>query len=423
MSAPRVVIVGGGFAGLEAAKALRRTPVRVTVADRTNHHVFQPLLYQVATAALSPGDISKPIRSILRRRRNVEVVLGEVAAVEPDARRIRFGDGTVLAYDWLILAPGARHAYFGRPEWEGNAPGLKTLEDALEIRRRVLMAFERAERTEAQADRARHLTFVVVGAGPTGVELAGALAEISRFALRRDFRRIDPRHARILLLEGGPRVLPSYPEALSAKAARALGRLGVEVHTDTLVTEVDAGGVVAAGQRLAATTVIWAAGNQARGLVGSIGAPLDRQGRVLVDPDCSAPGHAAVLVLGDAAAFTHDARYDVLPGIAPVAMQQGRHAARVVRADLAGRPRPAFRYADKGQLAVIGRGQAVADLGRIRLGGMVAWLAWIFVHIAYLIGFANRILVLFQWAWSYLTFERGARLITGVWRPEDGADR
>jgi len=415
---PHVVIVGGGFGGLFAAKAMRRMAVRVTLVDRTNHHVFQPLLYQVATAALSPGDISKPIRSVLRRHRNVEVLLGEVSRVRLAEREIELSDGATLGYDFLLLAPGSRHAYFGHPEWEMRAPGLKTLEDALEVRRRVLLAFERAERAPSPEERQRHLTFVVVGGGPTGVEVAGALAEIKRFVLRRDFRRIDPSDATVMLLEGTPRLLPTYPESLSRRAKESLRRLGVDVRTETMVREVVPGMVDAGAWRIPADTVIWAAGNVSSPLLQTLGIPLDRQGRVEVQPDCSIPGHPEAFVIGDAAAFRHDPRYALLPGTSPAAMQQGRHVARTIRDDPAGRARKPFRYFHKGELAVIGRGRAVADLGRLRLSGLVAWLAWIFVHIFYLIGFANRVLVLFQWAWSYLTFERGARLITREWRPQ-----
>jgi len=419
---PHVVIVGGGFGGLEAAKRLSRLPLRVTLVDRANHHVFQPLLYQVATAALSPGDISKPIRSVLRRRRNVSVLLGEVARVDLPARTVHLVDGAAFAWDYLVLAPGSRHSYFAHPEWEVRAPGLKTLEDALEIRRRVLLAFERAERAETSDERRRHLTLVVVGGGPTGVELVGALAEIKRYVLRRDFRRIDPREATVMLLEGGPRILPTYPVVLSERAEEALRRLGVEVRVETLVGAIEPGAVVAGALRIPADTVIWAAGNVTSPLLRSLHVALDRQGRVEVEPDCSVPGHRDVFVVGDGAAFRHDRRYPSLPGIAPVAMQQGRYVARAIGDDLRARPRRPFRYADKGQLAVIGRGQAVADLGRIRMSGFVAWFIWIFLHIYYLIGFANRVLVLFQWAWSYVTFERGARLITSAWRPQASAE-
>ena len=416
---PHVVIVGGGFAGLEAAKRLGRAPVRVTLIDRANHHVFQPLLYQVATAALNPADISKPIRSVLRRQKNVTVQLGDVTRIDLAGSTVHTLDGEAIGWDWLIIATGARHAYFGHPDWEVLAPGLKTIEDALEIRRRVLLAFERAERADTPEERQRHLTFVVVGGGPTGVEVAGALAEIKRHALLRDFRRIDPRDATVLLLEGGPRILPSYPPALGDRAKQALRRLGVEVRTESMVTSISRGEVLCAGWRIPTDTVIWAAGNAARPVAETLSIDLDRQGRVKVEADCSVPGHPRVLVLGDAAAFTHDERFKLLPGIAPVAMQQGRHAADLIRDSLAGRERKPFRYADKGQLAVIGRGYAVAEIGSLRLSGFFAWMTWILLHIYYLIGFANRVLVLFQWAWSYLTFERGARLITHGWAPAE----
>jgi len=416
--APRVVIVGGGFAGLAAAKRLSRLPVRVTVVDRTNHHLFQPLLYQVATAAINPSDIAQPIRSILRKRRNVEVLLGEVERVDAPGKRLVLTDGAALGYDYLILAPGIRHSYFQHPEWEALAPGLKTVEDALEIRRRVLLAFERAERATTPEERHRHLTFVVVGGGPTGVEVAGAIAEIKRYALTRDFRHIDPRDAMVVLLEGGPRLLASYPPDLSQKAKETLRELGVEVRTDSMVTAIEPGAVVSVGWRIPTDTVVWAAGNAGNPLLRSLGAPLDRLGRVVVDPDCSVPGHPGVFVLGDGAAFSHDARFaEALPAIAPVATQQGRYAADAIRASLSGRPRVPFRYRDKGQLAVIGRGQAVADVGPIQTSGFFAWLTWVFIHIFYLIGFANRGLVLIHWAVLYLTFKRGARLITRSWQP------
>jgi NADH dehydrogenase len=411
------VIVGGGFAGLYLARELGTAPARVTLVDRTNHHVFQPMLYQVATAALSAPDISSPIRSVLRGNRNTEVILGEVTRVEVGSRQVVLADGSRLGYDYLVLAPGARHSYFDHPDWEVLAPGLKNLEDAGEVRRRILVAFERAEREADPVVRHRHLTFVVVGGGPTGVEVAGAVAEVARFALRRDFRRIDPRDASILLLEAGPRLLPSYPEKLSGRAKDALRRLGVDVRTETMVTLVEPGFVHAAEWRIPTDTVIWAAGNAASPLLRTLGVPLDRQGRVEVLADCSIPGHREVLVLGDAAAFRHQAGFPLLPGTCPVAIQMGRYAARVIRDDLAGRERTPFRYRDKGQLAVIGRGQAVADLGRIRTSGFLAWQLWIWVHIFFLIGFRNRVIVLFEWAWSYITFQRGARVITDIWRP------
>jgi NADH:quinone reductase (non-electrogenic) len=410
---PHVVIVGGGFAGLYAAKALARAPVHVTLIDRQNHHLFQPMLYQVATAALSPADIASPIRSILRRQTNLEVQLAEVTAIHADEREVVTSDSSSVKYDYLILATGARHSYFGRDEWEPLAPGLKDLEDAAEIRRRVLVAFERAERETDPARRHAHLTFVVVGGGPTGVEVAGALAEIRRYALRRDFRHIDPRDATVLLLEGGPRILPSYPPNLSQKAKDQLRRLGVEVREHTLVTDIRPGHVVAAGWTIPTQTVVWAAGNVASPLTRTLGTPLDRQGRAVVEPDCTVPGHPEVFVLGDAAACP-DGNGGTLPGICPVAIQMGEYAARTIEGDLVGRARRPFDYWDKGQLAVIGRGRGVADLWRFHFGGLIAWLLWIFVHIFFLIGFRNRIIVMFEWAWSYFTYERGARLITHV---------
>ena len=408
---PHVVILGGGFAGLYAAKSLADAPVRVTVVDRRNHHLFQPMLYQVATAALNPSDIASPIRSVLRRQKNTEVLLAEATNVEVEQRRVRFSDGGCLTYDYLIVATGAHHSYFGHEEWETLAPGLKSLEDALEIRRRVLLAFELAEREPDTVRRHAYLTFVIVGGGPTGVETAGAVAEIRRYALRRDFRHIDPGEATVMLLEGGPRLLPSYPAELSEKAKLDLRRLGVEVRTETLVTDIQPGWVRAAGWTIPTRTVIWAAGNTASSLLKALDAPLDRVGRALVEPDCTIPGHPEVFVLGDAAAFNHQ-EGGTLPGICPVAIQMGEYTARTIVGDLAGRPRRAFRYWDKGQLAVVGRGRAVADIWRLHFGGFIAWLAWIFVHIFFLIGFRNRVLVLIQWAWSYFTYGLGARIIT-----------
>jgi NADH dehydrogenase len=413
---PHVVVVGGGFAGLYVAQGLADAPVRLTVIDRQNHHLFQPMLYQVATAALSPSDIASPIRSILRKQSNAEVLLGEVSDVRPADRAIAMADGSSINYDYLILATGARHSYFGKDEWEPCAPGLKSLEDAEEIRRRVLLSFERAEREADPVKRHAHLTFVVVGGGPTGVEVAGALAEIRRYALRRDFRHIDPGEATVMLLEGGPRLLNSYPDELSERAKLELRRLGVEVRLETLVTDIHPSYVVAGGWTIPTRTVIWAAGNVASPLTRTLGAPLDRAGRVLVEPDCTIPGHPEVFVLGDAAAY-EDQRYGTLPGICPVAIQMGQYTARVIRGDLAGRPRRPFSYWDKGQLAVIGRGHAVADIWHFHFGGLLAWLIWIFVHIFFLIGFRNRVIVLMEWAFSYLTYERGARLITWAWNP------
>ena len=409
---PHVLILGGGFAGLYAAKDLRNAPVRVTVVDRRNHHLFQPMLYQVATAGLNPSDIASPIRSILRASKNTDVLLAEVRDIDVNARTVRFTDGGTANYDYLVIATGAHHSYFGHDEWEPLAPGLKSLEDALEIRRRVLLAFEHAERETDPVRRHAYLTFVIVGGGPTGVEMAGAVAEIRRYALRRDFRHIDPGEATVMLLEGGPRLLPSYPENLSAQAKQKLRRLGVEVRTETLVTDIRPGSVNAAGWVIPTQTVIWAAGNTASPILQSLGAPLDRMGRAIVEPDCTIPGHPEVFVLGDAAAFNHP-EGGTLPGICPVAIQMGEYTASVIEGDLAGRPRRAFSYWDKGQLAVIGRGQAVADIWKLHFGGFLAWMVWIFVHIFFLIGFRNRVLVLLQWAWSYFTYSRGARLITG----------
>jgi NADH:ubiquinone reductase (H+-translocating) len=412
MTVPRVVILGGGFAGLNAAKALRKAPVHVVLIDRRNHHLFQPLLYQVATAALNPSDIATPIRRVLRHQRNAEVVLGEATSVDVPGRRVLLRDG-VVPYDFLIVATGATHAYFGHPEWEANAPGLKTVEDAVEIRRRVLLAYEAAEREEDAARREEWLTFVVVGGGPTGVELAGALAEISRHVLARDFRRIDPRKARVVLIEAGPRILPAYVPALSESAAARLRRMGCEVIVGTPVTSVDEQGVSAGARRIRSRCVIWAAGVAPSPLARSLGAPLDRVGRVKVHSDLSVPGAPEIFVVGDLAAVD-DRHGRPVPGLAPPAIQGGRHAARQIVRALRGEPRQPFRYFDKGTLATIGRNVAVAQIGRIRTIGFFAWLLWLFVHIVMLIGFRNRLLVLAQWGWIYFRYERGARLITGA---------
>ncbi len=406
---PRVVIVGGGFGGLYAARALRSSPVDVTVVDRFNHHVFQPLLYQVATAGLSPGDIASPIRTILRRQRNARVILAEATGIDLVAHRVTLGQGD-LPYDYLVLASGARHSYFAHPEWEPWAPGLKTLEDALAIRRLVLLAFERAEREPDVVRRDGLLTFVVVGGGPTGVELAGAIAEIARKAMARDFRAIDPRAARVVLLEAGPRLLPAFPERLSARARDSLAGIGVDVRTDTPVTRVEPGAVVAGGERLAAAAALWAAGVAPSPLGRSLGAPTDHAGRVLVRPDLSVPGHPEAFVVGDLAACA-DAAGHPLPGLAPVAIQQGRHAARSIRRACRGERPEAFRYRDRGLLATIGRARAVAAFGRLRLSGLLAWWVWLTVHIFWLIGFRNRFVVLVDWAVAYLTWQRSARLI------------
>jgi NADH:ubiquinone reductase (H+-translocating) len=413
---PHVLILGGGFAGLYAARSLKRVPVRVTLVDRRNHHLFQPMLYQVATAALNPSDIAAPIRSVLRDQANTEVLLAEVKSIDPKSRRVVFADGVESTYDYLVVATGARHSYFGHDEWEMLAPGLKSVEDALQIRQRVLLAFERAEREPDPVRRHAYLTFVVVGGGPTGVETAGALAELRRYALRRDFRHIDSREATVLLLEGGPRLLPSYPPSLGDKAKHELRRLGVEVRTETLVTDIRPGSVIAAGWTIPAQTVIWAAGNVASPVLRCLGTPLDHAGRAIVEPDCTIPGHPEVFVLGDAALFNHQDG-GPLPGVSPVAIQMGEYTARTIAGDLAGRPRRAFHYWDKGQLAVIGRGRAVADIWKLHFAGFVAWLIWTFVHIFFLIGFRNRVLVMIQWAWSYVTYGRGARLITSDGKP------
>jgi NADH dehydrogenase len=423
-ASPKVVIVGAGFAGLTAAQRLARLPVQVTIIDRKNHHTFQPLLYQVATAGLSPGEIAAPIRSILRGKDNVEVLLGEVTDFDMEKRKV-ITKQQVLDYDFLIIASGATHAYFGHEEWEPLAPGLKTIENALEIRRRVLLAFELAERN-AERKKAEHqdaggeatspLQFVVIGGGPTGVELAGTLAEIARHALNHEFRNIDPRLSRILLIEGGPRVLPAYSEELSRKAEAQLHRLGVEVRTARMVTGIEPGAVWVGDARIPSQVVLWAAGVAASPLGRKLGVAVDRAGRVLVQPDLSIPGHPNVFVVGDLAALP-DENGKMLPGVASVAIQEGKAVADNIARDLdsqpQSQPRRNFRYNDKGSLATIGRAAAVAQFGKFELSGYFAWLAWLFIHILFLIGFRNRLIVMIQWAWSYLTYERGARLITG----------
>jgi NADH dehydrogenase len=405
------VIVGGGFGGLAAARGLARSPVRLTVVDRTNHHLFQPLLYQVATAGLSPAEIASPIRQILRRQENVTVVLAEVRAVDVPGRRVILADGEI-GYDHLVVATGAAHSYFGHDEWEAFAPGLKTLDHALEIRRRALLAFERADRETDPERRRAWLTFAVVGGGPTGVEMAGALAEVAHHSLVRDFRGIDPRAARIVLVEAGPGILPAYPPDLSERAVKQLEGLGVEVWTNAAVTGVSAEGIATSTMHLAARTVVWAAGVLASPLAKTLGAPLDRAGRVKVEADLTLPGHPEVQVIGDLAAVFENGQ--PVPGVAPAAMQMGRHAARNVRRALAGRPPLPFHYVDKGSLATIGRSSAVALIGRLRLWGFLAWVAWLAIHIFFLIGFRNRFVVLFTWAWAYFTYQRSARLILGV---------
>ncbi len=406
-----MVILGGGFGGLYCAKALRNVPVRITLVDRRNFHLFQPLLYQVATASLSPADIAHPIRSILKRQRNAEVWLAEATSIDVTSKKVVLLDG-VVSYDYLVVATGATHAYFGHSEWAAHAPGLKTIDDATEMRTRFLLAFEAAEREEDAAARQRLLTFAIVGAGPTGVELAGAMAEIARQVMPKEFRAIDTTTAQIILLEAGPRVLPAYPPDLSQKALEQLIKLGVDVRTNALVTKVEDGAVSVGSDTISAENVFWAAGVAASPLGASLGAATDRAGRVMVQPDCSVAGHPEVFVIGDLMHLEQDGK--LLPGVAQTAMQSGTHTARNIVRDLRNQPRVPFRYFDKGNLATIGRAAAVAELrGGLHLSGFPAWFIWVFVHILYLIGFRNRIVVMLQWAWAYLMYQRGARLITG----------
>jgi NADH dehydrogenase len=413
---PHVVIIGGGFGGLRAARGLRRAPVRVTLIDRRNHHLFQPLLYEVATANLNPSDIATPLRKILRRQRNCTVLLGDVMAIDPDARLVILADETI-PYDYLVVATGATHSYFGHDEWAALAPGLKSIEDALEIRRRVLLAFEAAEREDDPALRDEWLTFVIVGGGPTGVELAGTLAEISgRTLTRGDFRRCDPAAARLILLEGLPRILPTYDPVLSAKATKRLLERGVEVRTKTLVTGVAPGRVLVGDEVIHTRTILWSAGVRASPLARSLAVPLDRAGRARVRPPLTIADHDEIFVIGDlAAAVSDDGR--PVPGVAAAAIQMGRHAARTIRRALDGKPPEPFHYADKGLLATIGRSAAVAQIGRLKVDGLFAWLLWLFVHILFLIGFRNRVAVLTEWAIAYFTSDRGARLITNEPHP------
>jgi NADH dehydrogenase len=407
---PRVVIVGGGFGGLTTARALERAPVKVSLIDRRNHHLFQPLLYQVATAALNPSDIATPIRRVLRKQKNAEVLLAEAKSIDLAAKTVNLDVGSV-EYDYLVVATGARHSYFGKDEWTPFAPGLKSIGDAVEIRRRVLSAFEYAEREADPELRRAWLTFVIVGAGPTGVELSGALCEIARHALARDFRRIDPTQAHVILLEGSDRVLPPYTPDMSAKCKRQLERLGVDVRTGQKVTGIDDLGVSVGDNRIETRTVLWAAGVAGSRLGKTLGVPLDRAGRVIVNSDLSMPGHPEAFVVGDLASCMQDGK--PIPGVAPAAMQGARHTAmNILRARL-GEPTLPFRYVNKGSLAAIGRSAAVADMGKIKLSGPIAWLAWLVIHIMFLIGFRNRFIVVFQWAWSFLSYDRGARLITG----------
>jgi len=433
----RVVIVGGGFGGLETAKALAGTKVAITLIDRANYHLFQPLLYQVAMAGLSPAEIASPIRAILAEQTNIRVVLGDVTHVDLEARTVQVGNEThqTFGYDWLVLAVGAQTSYFGHDDWEVHAPGLKHLEDALEIRRRVLLAFERAEREPDVRARRKLLTFAVIGGGPTGVELAGAIAELSHFVLARDFRSIDPRETKVILIEAGERILPSFSPSLAQSAVEQLLELGAEVRTRVRVVDIDDAGVslesgdeadqvpgLGAGrtrERIDSATVVWAAGVKANGLAQKLGVPTDRQGRVIVGDDCSVPGHPEVFAIGDMARF--EEKGHVLPGVSPVAMQQARYAAQIIRWEMEslGRPpRSPFSYFDKGSMATIGRSRAIAEARGLKMHGFIAWLAWLFIHIWYLIGFKNRLMVLLNWTWSYLSYRRGARLITSTgWRP------
>ena len=413
---PHVVIVGAGFGGLEAAKLLTKEPVRVTVIDRTNHHLFQPLLYEVATAALSPADIAAPIRGILGRCKNTEVILAEVKSVNVAAKTLNLGDQEV-SYDFLILATGARHSYFGHDEWEKLAPGLKSLEDAVEIRRRLLLAFEYAEKINDEAAKKAAMTFVIIGGGPTGVEMAGAIAEIARYTLDKDFKHIDPSSARVVLVEGDERIISGFPEDLSAKAAAQLKALGVEIRTGIHAKNLTEAGLEVGDEFIPCRLKIWAAGNVASFVGKTIGVPVDKAGRVIVNEDLSIPGHPEVQVIGDLASFTHQGGKP-LPGVSPVAMQQGRHAARNIVAMIESRKPKRFRYWDKGSMATIGRNKAVADLNFVHLSGWPAWLVWLFVHIIFLVGFRSRIAVLMQWAWAYVTFNKGARLITRNFQAE-----
>ena len=413
---PRVVIIGAGFGGLEAAKKLSGGSVQVTVVDRTNYHLFQPLLYQVATAALSPADIAAPVRAILSKCENMEVILAEVQSIDVNARKVKMVDGE-LDYDYLILATGARHSYFGHPEWEKLAPGLKSLEDAVEIRRRILMAFEYAEKISDEAARKAAMTFVIVGGGPTGVEMAGAIAEIARYTLAKDFRHIDPSQARVILVESEPRVLAAFPEDLQISAMRQLVDLGVEVRAGIHATNLSEQGLQVGDEFIPCRVKIWAAGNNASFVGHSLGAPIDRVGRVIVNKDLTIPDHPEVQVIGDLTNFSYQTGQP-LPGVSPVAMQQGRHAARNILAMIDGRKPQRFWYFDKGSMATIGRNKAVADLKLVHLSGIPAWLAWLFVHIIFLVGFRNRLAVLFQWAWAYFSFNKGARLITRNFQSE-----
>jgi NADH dehydrogenase len=410
------VIIGAGFGGLEAAKKLSCESVRVTVVDRTNYHLFQPLLYQVATAALSPADIAAPVRAVLSKYKNMEVILAEVQSIDVNAKKVKMVDSE-LDYDYLILATGARHSYFGHPEWERLAPGLKSLEDAVEIRRRILMAFEYAEKISDETARKAAMTFVIIGGGPTGVEMAGAIAEIARYTLAKDFRHIDPSQARVILVEGEPRVLAAFPEDLQISAMKQLVDLGIDVRTGIHATNLSEHGLQVGDEFIPCRVKIWAAGNNASSVGRSLGVPIDRVGRVIVNRDLTIPEHPEVQVIGDLANFSHQTG-EPLPGVSPVAMQQGRHAARNILAMIDNRKPQRFWYFDKGSMATIGRNKAVADLKFVHLSGIPAWLAWLFVHVIFLVGFRNRLAVLFQWAWAYFSFNKGARLITRNFQSE-----
>ena len=413
---PNVIIIGAGFGGLQAAKELGRKNVRVIVIDRTNYHLFQPLLYQVATAALSPADIAAPVRSVLSKFKNVEVILAEVESVDVAAKKVKTTD-LEFDYDYLILATGARHSYFGHNDWEKLAPGLKSLEDAIELRRRILMAFEYAEKIDDEAARKAAMTFVIIGGGPTGVEMAGAIAEISRYTLAKDFRHIDPSRARVVLIEGDSRLLSAFPEDLSQSAKKQLIDLGVDVRTGVRATNLTEAGVQLGDEFIPCRVKIWAAGNNASFVGKTLDAPIDRVGRIVVNDDLTIPGHPEVQIIGDLANFSHQTG-EPLPGVSPVAIQQGRHAARNILAMIKGRKPQPFHYWDKGNIATIGRNKAVADLKFMHLTGLPAWLAWLFVHIVFLVSFRSRLLVLFQWAWAYFTFDKGARLITRNFQSE-----
>jgi NADH dehydrogenase len=408
---PRVIIVGAGFGGLYAVRALKRADIDLMVIDRTNYHLFQPLLYQVATAMLAPTDITAPIRHLLRKQRNATVLMAEAVAIDLDRRVLSTRDGAEHPYDYLILSAGARHAYFGHPEWEAIAPGLKSIDDAIEMRNRLLSAFEKAETIPDAVERAEWLTFVIVGAGPTGVELAGMIPSIAKETLVHEFRRFDARDTRVILLEGGPRVLPTYAPELSEHARLDLVNLSVEVRTGAMVTKVEQGAVHVAGEVIRSRTVMWAAGNAASPIGRVLGVPVDRAGRVPVEQDLSIPGHRELFVIGDLASISTGGK--PVPGVAPAAMQMGAHAAKSIRRDLEARPRTAFVYRNKGDLATIGRDRAIADFGRFKVTGVLAWWFWLFLHILYLAGFRNRLSVLIEWGYAYVTYARGARLITG----------